>query len=767
MLHAIDLFCGAGGLSKGFMDAGVDIILGVDNDSAALKTFEKNHGGAVGLQADLSLEETFDVIQGIADSKGKTIDLIIGGPPCQGFSTTGPRNFDDPRNKLYLAVFRMVKRYNPKGFLIENVPGMAMLYQGQIKDEILRRFRAMGYNVECKILTAADYGVPQMRKRLVFMGIRSDIGKPVFPEPVLDAEHYVTCRDAIDDLPARISELGKEEDSYDKPPRSAYQKQMRKGCTVLYNHVATDHKQFVKDVIALVPPGGNWKDLPKGVGESRTFHEAWTRYHGDKPSKTIDTGHRNHFHYEYNRVPTIRENARLQSFPDDFVFLGNKTQQNRQVGNAVPPLMGEALARQMTAIIDGDRKPEKGRLNSIELFAGCGGLLDGFEQSGRYNLLGAVEWETAPCENLVRRLTDKWHMEDADRRVLRFDIQRTDELFGGWKDDAVYGSGSGLDALVGDNPVDVIVGGPPCQAYSIAGRVRDENGMRDDYRNYLFESYLRVVNHYHPKAFLFENVPGILTARPGNGDRCIIDIIQEEFDKAGYITLFNISDAVVDMTEYGVPQNRKRIIILGLSRDVYGDRCEAMLRSYYYEILPKYRTDKKATVRDAIGDLPPLYPLGKTERYEGKNIAHSLPDPWVDNHIARWQSERDMDIFRLLTEDIESGENRYVSTDALKALYTEKTGKVSNVHKYHVLRWDEPSNLIPAHLYKDGLRHIHPDPKQLRSITVREAARLQTFPDDYIFYGSNVATFKMIGNAVPPLFGKKAALALYELLESE
>ena len=403
-------------------------------------------------------------------------------------------------------------------------------------------------------------------------------------------------------------------------------------------------------------------------------------------------------------------------------------------------------------------------LNSIELFAGCGGLLDGFEQSKKYNLLAAVEWESAPCENLIRRLTDRWGMKDASKRVLQFDIQRTDELINGWKNDSSYGTGCGLDSIVGHKKVDVIVGGPPCQAYSIAGRVRDENGMRDDYRNYLFESYLRVVNHYRPKAFLFENVPGILTARPGDGERLIIDIIREEFEKLGYVMLPNPAKAVVDMTEYGVPQNRSRIIILGLSRAVYGEKCEEMLGRYYDEILPSYRVKNKTTVREAIGDLPPLYPLGRTEKFEGKNISHSLPIPMIDNHIARWQSERDISIFRMLAKDVESGRNQFVTIDALKKLYTQMTGKESNVHKYHVIRWDEPSNLIPAHLYKDGLRHIHPDSKQARSITVREAARLQTFPDDYVFYGSNVSTFKMIGNAVPPLFAKKAALALSKLL---
>ena len=129
-------------------------------------------------------------------------------------------------------------------------------------------------------------------------------------------------------------------------------------CNTVHNHVATAHKQFVKDTIALVPEGGNWKDLPVGVGENRKFHEAWTRYDGNKPSRTIDTGHRNHFHYQYNRVPTIRENARLQSFPDDFVFTGTKTQQNRQVGNAVPPLLGYYLGKALLNIINKEETNE-------------------------------------------------------------------------------------------------------------------------------------------------------------------------------------------------------------------------------------------------------------------------------------------------------------------------------------------------------------------------------------------------------------------------
>lgn len=356
-MNVIDLFCGAGGLSKGFLDAGYNIILGVDNDQDALNTFSKNHNGAIALNEDLSKQETFDKIKKIAGDN--SIDIIIAGPPCQGFSLTGPRNFDDKRNKLYLAVLEMVRQYNPKGFIIENVPGMATLYNGQIKDEILRRFDVMGYNVSCKILKACDYGVPQMRKRLVFMGIRKDLGSPAFPTPLFGPgtdKPYRTCRDAISDLPSRTDGLGTEVDSYSGPALTEYQQLMRKDCDTLYNHVATNHKDFVKETIALVPEGGNYKDLPVGIGESRKFHMAWTRLDGNSPARTVDTGHRNLFHYELNRVPTVRESARIQSFPDDFVFTGTRTKQDRQVGNAVPPLLGYQLGLAMKECIAEDAK---------------------------------------------------------------------------------------------------------------------------------------------------------------------------------------------------------------------------------------------------------------------------------------------------------------------------------------------------------------------------------------------------------------------------
>ncbi len=415
---------------------------------------------------------------------------------------------------------------------------------------------------------------------------------------------------------------------------------------------------------------------------------------------------------------------------------------------------------------------KKKKIKTIDLFAGCGGLTEGFEQSGHYELVSAVEWDRAPIDCLRNRMKTKWKMKDADERILRFDMQRSQELINGWENDPVYGTSDGLKKYVDEigGQIDLIIGGPPCQAYSIAGRVRDENGMRNDYRNYLFESYLEIVKQFNPRAFIFENVPGLLSAKPGDGSFLIVDRIHDEFEKAGYYLLDDLKNAVIDMTDYGIPQKRSRIIILGINSNYYSrEEAMALVSRFYNTVLPKYKEPIK-TVRDAIGDLPKLFPLEGDDsvKINGKNQSYTNnPDPKFMNHDARYANKRDIGIFRMLTKDIESGENKYASTEALKQLYTEKTGKTSNVHKFYVLRWNEPSNLIPAHLYKDGLRHIHPDPNQARSITVREAARLQTFPDDFEFIERTNVDYKLIGNAVPPKFAKKLADALYELIYKE
>lgn len=345
-LKAIDLFSGCGGFSYGFQQAGYHITLGVDNTEIALKTFEKNHKNTKTLQLDLHLDSAIETI--VETTKNEKIDVIIAGPPCQGFSLTGTRNEHDERNSLFNAVFKLAERINPSALIIENVLGFMKLYGGKAKSEVIRLCDEMGYNCNPKLLYAPDYGVPQIRKRAFFVAIKKELGTFEFPKPFLTPDNYIGCKDAIGDLPDLEFDLGDDTLEYNKTPFSKYQKMMRKGSKQIKNHVGTKHTDHVKEVIAQVPEGGNHKDLPTGVGDSRKFNEAWTRYHSLRPSKTIDTGHRNHFHYKWNRVPTVRENARLQSFPDCFEFVGNKTEQNRQVGNAVPPLLGKALGEQLT-----------------------------------------------------------------------------------------------------------------------------------------------------------------------------------------------------------------------------------------------------------------------------------------------------------------------------------------------------------------------------------------------------------------------------------
>ena len=343
--NVLDLFCGAGGLSYGFEKAGFDILLGIDFDRKALETYQLNHKESKIICGDIT-EVVYekDIKPLIGD---KNIDVIIGGPPCQGMSLSGFRKLDDPRNRLYLSYIRLVEEIRPKAFVIENVPGLVSLFKGAIKDSIIEKFTDMGYIIEYKIMCASDYGVPQNRKRVIFVGRK----KGEFVYPKIDNEK-VTCSMALSDLPPLVDELGEDVSDYTTEACNWYQKLMREHSDKVLNHVAAKHSEKVQHIISLVPDGGNYKDLPEEYRNSRNFHVAWTRFASDAPAPTIDTGHRHHFHYKYNRVPTVRECARLQSFPDDFIFLGNKTQQFRQVGNAVPPLMAKAIAEQVKKMLE-------------------------------------------------------------------------------------------------------------------------------------------------------------------------------------------------------------------------------------------------------------------------------------------------------------------------------------------------------------------------------------------------------------------------------
>lgn len=405
------------------------------------------------------------------------------------------------------------------------------------------------------------------------------------------------------------------------------------------------------------------------------------------------------------------------------------------------------------------------KISVVDLFSGAGGLLEGFMQSGYFEPKASVEWEEAPIKTLRHRLKSKWYITNADESVLWFDMQRTEELFKGYND-VKYGVSKGLDHFIGEK-IDVIIGGPPCQAYSVAGRTKDEFGMKYDYRNYLFEYYLKTVERYQPELFVFENVPGMLSAMPDGTP--IIELIKSDVQKVGYEIIDNVrSHALVDLSDYGVPQNRKRVILVGLKRNgnTY-EECQKYLTHFYDELLLKYKSGVKISVEEAIGDLPKAFPLDEEVFVKGKGKqAYTSPncDPlW--GHDIRFHNRRDIEIFGLLADDVESGRNELQNADKLNEIYNKATGGNSKVHKYHVLRKDQPSTTITAHLHKDGLRFIHYDSKQKRTLSVREAARLQSFPDDFLFLSTMGNQFKMIGNAVPPEFARRLSLAVRDFLE--
>jgi DNA (cytosine-5)-methyltransferase 1 len=409
------------------------------------------------------------------------------------------------------------------------------------------------------------------------------------------------------------------------------------------------------------------------------------------------------------------------------------------------------------------------KLTFIDLFAGCGGLSEGFMKTNNFEALAHVEWEMPMVKTLRNRLKTKWEHteEDAEKSVVHFDIQKTEELINGnWIEDTKlkyaktnheFVVEKGLKGLVGEQKVNLIIGGPPCQSYSIAGRAQDKNSMKDDYRNYLFESFVKVVDAFKPECFVFENVPGLLSACPGNIP--VTDRIFEAFKKIGYEIRDpqKLKKSIYTASELGVPQKRNRIIIIGVRSD-----SNINLEEIYKSIDSLKNNLSYKTVSDAISHLPKLLPLGNAIKIDGKNISHKVREKkTIKYHEPRYHNDRDVTIFK---NWIKNDMNKKRIVDKI-SFYNNLIGKNSNHAKYRNLEWDKPSPTIVSHLYKDGLMFIHPDENQARSITVKEAALLQSFPDDYEFIGSNGVCYKMIGNAVPPEMAKNIALGIIKTLK--
>ena len=344
----IDLFCGAGGFSIGFEHAGFDTTLAIDKWEHAINTFNYNREEKVGKNIDIH-DFTNEDLHNLMS--GNDIDGIIGGPPCQGFSMVGTRNEADERNSLYLEYVRFVETVKPKFFVLENVKGLLTLKGGNFKEDILERFTGLGYNVDFKVLKASHFGVPQNRERVFFVGLKKDIfGDKFFEFPEGSTDNIIGTEHALSDMPSLDNK--EDNETYKCEPLNDYQKRLRGTSETIKNHEVTNHTQQTIEIIGMVPDGGNIKDLPEEYYSVRNYSSAFKRMNSQLPSTTIDCGHRNYFHYKENRIPTVRESARIQSFPDEYFFTGSKTSQYTQVGNAVPSMLSEVIGKQMKKMLD-------------------------------------------------------------------------------------------------------------------------------------------------------------------------------------------------------------------------------------------------------------------------------------------------------------------------------------------------------------------------------------------------------------------------------
>jgi DNA (cytosine-5)-methyltransferase 1 len=641
------------------------------------------------------------------------IALLAGGPPCQGFSTLGSKQSGDPRNTLVAQFARLAEDLKPQAVLVENVKSISTMYGGRYMEFLIESFASAGYSLEMRVLDAASYGTPQFRQRAFFVGFR-DGRRFDWPAPThgpAGNDDFLTVWDAIGDL-------------VDKGSR-------------IPNHQALNHSDVVKARYRLIPEGGrlpNPEDLPPEI-RRRNFGNTYKRLARNAPSLTMVPGN-NAFpiHPVLDRSLTPREAARLQGFSDDVRFAGDRRTQCILVGNAVPPPLAQAIGLTIRKGLDSEplvdvtaSSPEEvltrrsiesllgmGSLEAlpasqgfVDLFAGAGGFTIGFARAGLRPLVSA-DWND--------------NVRDTHER----NFPSIPYVHGDLASDAVQSS---VASLVHEPPF-AVVGGPPCQGFSIFGRRRfvDSRGHdpMTDARNDLVFTYVELVEQLNPMWVVFENVPGF----PSLADGWYRDQLIERLRAAGYS---EVDWRILNAADYGVPQLRRRFVLIA-NRE--GLVIPWPKRKFFAQ--PKEWQSPHSTVGSVISDLA-----------EEDSYQRFL------NHVPMKHKPLLVERLRYIPE------GGRLDVDALPARLRKgyRTASVKNYsHIWKRLHRDQPSiTMVPGH----NAFPIHPWLD--RSLTVREAARIQTFPDELEFVGSRQEQCIQAGNAFPPMLAEVIANSLIKV----
>lgn len=676
----IDLFCGIGGFSKGFETAGFDVVLGVDIWDVALETFKNNHKNVDVLHKDIK-----DITNEALKKYIEKTDVIIGGPPCQGFSVVGKRDPCDQRNLLFEDMIKIVSIIKPKIVVLENVVGLLSMTTPDgkpITDMIKMKFDKIGYSTEQKILNAADYGVPQKRQRVIF--IASCIGKIGHPEPThsennkstmdrfLDSKikksKWITVGDALGNIPDI-------DNTKYTPPKNDFQKLMSNGENVIHNHTGINHNSDVIRRMSYVPQGGNWKNIPKEYYDVGGIHSNnYRRLDPKKPAITIKHAAKSMIiHHFFNRGLTVREAARLQSFSDSFILTGTKSQQHQQLANAVPPLLGNSIANHLLKFLKEKDKKENNKTSIykkhnakipeisnhkfafIDLFAGIGGfrlVMDGLGG----NCVFSSEIDKAARMTYFRNF----------KELPKGDITKisTSEI----------------------PEHNILCAGFPCQAFSIAGK---RKGFEDT-RGTLFFDVARILKDKQPEVLFLENVQGLTNHDKGR----TIEIIKNTLIELGY-TIF---EKIMNAKDYGLPQNRKRWFCVGFRKDL-GIEEFNFPDPFPLEIFVEDLLDKEVKgykISDTAWSHVEKHYKDFLEKKVGNNIT-------LANQIRPSKcSMRDDGISHCLTAKMGTGGN--------------------NVPV--VVEWG-------------------------RKLTVKECLKLMGFPDNFKIEENKLQSYKQVGNSVP------------------